>query len=251
MGDRWATSNSEYGRGVVIQANKRGEDYYSKLASQSRMDAKVAAQLQQEAWKETTLRVADAKVAPAVASSPAARPPNSARLPPTEVQSEGQRLRERLRQFGLREQPIVGDGACMFRAVADQLWGDQERHVQVRQRAIEMLRKQKDHFAAFVPDDETFDQYLTRMARPAEWGDNLMLQVRCTRVASRVALTPVRTTAPDDARRPLRMRTRLTSTWSQPLPTRRSFASSHRLAPPPTGGTRDSFGLASTLTYTM
>eukprot|EP00966_Prymnesium_polylepis_P219979 5089010-Prymnesium_polylepis.1 len=176
MANRWATSNSEYGRGVMLQASKKGEDYYGRLAAQSHADAKVAAELQGEAWRETTLRVADAKVAPSVAALPSARPSNLSRPGATEVQSESQRLQERLRTLGLREHPITGDGACMFRAVADQLWGKQERHAEVRQRAIETLRAQRDHFAPFVPDDESFEQYLRRLSQPGEWGDNLMLQ---------------------------------------------------------------------------
>ena len=45
-------------------------------------------------------------------------------------------LRNKLSELGWRERDVVGDGACQFRAVADQLWGNQERHSEVRRRYV-------------------------------------------------------------------------------------------------------------------
>lgn len=39
---------------------------------------------------------------------------------------------ERLKQEGFQMKVVAGDGNCMFRAVADQIYGDEDMHEQVR-----------------------------------------------------------------------------------------------------------------------
>merc|ERR1712125_72381 len=99
--------------------------------------------------------------------------------PASEVNSAAARLDQRLQKFGLRVKPIVADGACQFRAVADQLFGDQERHVEVRKRTVAKLQENPKRFSEFV-HDETWPSYLKRMACVNEWGDNLTLQAMAT-----------------------------------------------------------------------
>jgi hypothetical protein len=47
---------------------------------------------------------------------------------------------DQLRHYGLQLRHIGGDGACLFRSIADQLLGDQERHNEIRQQICDYVR---------------------------------------------------------------------------------------------------------------
>lgn len=92
-----------------------------------------------------------------------------------EVSSAEARLQWALSDYGLRSRDIIGDGACQFRAVADQLFQDQELHLKVREIAVEQLRCEAGRYAGFAVG-ESYEEYVARMAEPHTWGDNLSLQ---------------------------------------------------------------------------
>ena len=59
--------------------------------------------------------------------------------------SERELLRGRLRDKGLREEEVEGDGDCQFRAIADQLYGSPDDHEDVVRREVAAhLRSKKD-----------------------------------------------------------------------------------------------------------
>ena len=169
----WQTSNSAYGAGVVFEMNQKLERRYEKLATAARQDREYAAAAQSDAWLLMEA-VAEQHVTPRMVE-PRARPPLRRQPSSQEVAVGAERLRQRLRAFGLREKPIRPDGACQFRALADAIYGDQELHAEVRERALALLRAQKERFVGFV-EEESWEQYMQRMARIDEWGDNLTLQ---------------------------------------------------------------------------
>jgi len=82
------------------------------------------------------------------------------------VKSEVTRL-----SLGLRD--VQGDGNCLFRALADQLWGNQKRHVEVRKLVCDYLETHKESMEAFVrpflSEEETYENYVERMRQPSEW----------------------------------------------------------------------------------
>ncbi|KAF4532642.1 hypothetical protein B566_EDAN009823 [Ephemera danica] len=45
------------------------------------------------------------------------------------------------------------DGACLFRAVADQVYGDQEMHSAVRKHCMDYIERNRDHFSQYVTED--------------------------------------------------------------------------------------------------
>merc|ERR1712039_152916 len=92
-----------------------------------------------------------------------------------EVTSAASQLHLRLSDYGLRSKDIVGDGACQFRAVADQLYGRQELHSTVRVDAVAQLQANPGRYEAFAVC-ESFSEYLARMSQAHTWGDNLSLQ---------------------------------------------------------------------------
>ncbi|KAF2755330.1 hypothetical protein EJ05DRAFT_478345 [Pseudovirgaria hyperparasitica] len=56
---------------------------------------------------------------------------------------------------GLEVRPIIGDGNCLFRALADQLWGDQERHPELRAQLHAYLRDFGfDEYAVLLDDED-------------------------------------------------------------------------------------------------
>ena len=105
---------------------------------------------------------------------------------------EGKSLIEgRLSDHGLHVRArIIGDGNCQFRAVADLLCNDQNRHAEFRSAAVQWLRENADvemqpgdpitKLREFV-HDQSWADYLTRMAVACEWGDELTLRALANR----------------------------------------------------------------------
>lgn len=93
---------------------------------------------------------------------------------------ERRRLRDRLRDFGLREHAVAGDGNCQFRAIAHQLCGNDERHDAVRKRVVGQLALEPERYAEFCmvedAEDADFESFVRRMADDGEWGDAVTLQ---------------------------------------------------------------------------
>jgi len=154
-------------------------------------DAKVAESLQAEAWQQDgatqslqaeawqvcsqRVRARGAGPVPLPQQDVGARPLTSQPPFEAEVYSAASQLHWRLSDYGLASREVIGDGACQFRAVADQLYRDQELQGSVRQRATWQLRSHATRYKHFV-EGETFAGYLARMAKPTTWGDNLSLQ---------------------------------------------------------------------------
>jgi OTU domain-containing protein 3 len=63
--------------------------------------------------------------------------------------------------------PIVGDGNCLFRAMADQLGLGEEKHWEVRERVVALIRADKEYFTNFIDSDESdpVEAYCEEMAK--------------------------------------------------------------------------------------
>ncbi|CAM6035890.1 unnamed protein product [Sphagnum compactum] len=89
---------------------------------------------------------------------------------------------ERERQFenelrrvkSLEVRWMAEDGNCLFRAVADQVYGDAEMYSETRQLCIDYMEKERDHFSHFVT--ESFTAYCKRKRRDQVYGNNLEIQ---------------------------------------------------------------------------
>lgn len=77
------------------------------------------------------------------------------------------------RGFQIKE--MKGDGSCLFRAVADQVYGDQEMHDVVRRNVCDYMQKNSDFFAPFV-SGEDFSAYLDRKRSQRTPGNHLEMQ---------------------------------------------------------------------------
>lgn len=75
---------------------------------------------------------------------------------------------------GLQMKVVAGDGNCMFRAVADQVYGDEEMHEQVRACCLDYMEQERDFFSAYVSTD--FSAYISEKRKLRCYGDHLELQ---------------------------------------------------------------------------
>lgn len=60
-----------------------------------------------------------------------------------------------------------------FRAISFGLYGSQDYHMSVRQKAVAYIREHKQEYANFLGED--IDAYLADMQEHATWGDELTL----------------------------------------------------------------------------
>jgi len=67
-----------------------------------------------------------------------------------------------------------GDGNCLFRAVAAQIFKNQEKHYMVRKVVAEYIKKHKSNFSEFI--DENFDEYVRKLSENKFWGGDVELQ---------------------------------------------------------------------------
>lgn len=78
---------------------------------------------------------------------------------------------------GLTIKRMGEDGACLFRAVADQVYGDQEMHGTVRKHCIDYMAKNSDFYSHYVTED--FTTYLNRKRLDSCHGNHLEMQAMC------------------------------------------------------------------------
>ncbi|CAM9737471.1 unnamed protein product, partial [Sphacelaria rigidula] len=83
-------------------------------------------------------------------------------------------FREAMRRKGLSVVDVEPDGNCLFRSVSHQIYGDVDRHVQVRKACVDHMQKHKSRFGMFVPED--FRDYLYKIRQPGVWGDDLEIR---------------------------------------------------------------------------
>lgn len=75
---------------------------------------------------------------------------------------------------GLEVKKMVEDGNCLFRAVADQVYGDPEAYDLARQMCFDYMERERDHFSQFIT--EGFTAYCKRKRRDKVYGNNLEIQ---------------------------------------------------------------------------
>ena len=69
---------------------------------------------------------------------------------------------------------IRGDGNCLFRAVSDQVYGEDKNYDIIRKKCMDYLEVQKRFFKLFIEGD--FDEYIKRKRMDAIWGDDIEIE---------------------------------------------------------------------------
>lgn len=93
-----------------------------------------------------------------------------------------------LQKLGLELRDITGDGNCCFRALSDQLEGNESQHLVYRKQVCQYIRQNRDEFepfiAALIEEDDgpkksskldSFEMYLKNMEQAGTYADNLCL----------------------------------------------------------------------------
>ncbi|GAQ80112.1 hypothetical protein KFL_000460230 [Klebsormidium nitens] len=72
---------------------------------------------------------------------------------------------------------IAGDGNCMFRAAADQLFDDDDRHMEVRQLTVDYMLKHEEEFVSFLAPATrpAYKKYCALMRKDGRWGGHIEL----------------------------------------------------------------------------
>eukprot|EP00518_Triparma_eleuthera_P023386 CAMPEP_0197549124 /NCGR_PEP_ID=MMETSP1320-20131121/3095_1 /TAXON_ID=91990 /ORGANISM="Bolidomonas sp., Strain RCC2347" /LENGTH=342 /DNA_ID=CAMNT_0043109289 /DNA_START=23 /DNA_END=1051 /DNA_ORIENTATION=+ len=73
---------------------------------------------------------------------------------------------------------VPGDGNCLFRALALQIFGDQSFHTELRAKAVAFMERNREAFESFVGvvGGENWEEYLERKARDGVYGNNIEIQ---------------------------------------------------------------------------
>jgi len=77
----------------------------------------------------------------------------------------------------LRCKTIAPDGNCLFRAIADQVFGDSNKYQSLRDSVVAYMKQHEEYFTSFIEDDEKFDDYVEKMSRDSEWGGQMELVI--------------------------------------------------------------------------
>lgn len=85
-------------------------------------------------------------------------------------------LNQQLGLLDLKVVPVTADGNCFFRAVAEQLEGDEEQHSKYRKMVVDYLEEHREDFEPFVEDDVSFDDYLKTMREESTWAGHMEIQ---------------------------------------------------------------------------
>jgi len=105
---------------------------------------------------------------------------------PATPNTEAARVAERIHKYNLIEKKITPDGNCQFRALADQIMEDQNRHKEVRTRITEWLKSNEKYsiddnnttcLGDFLDRDQypSWENYVKHMSGNRAWGDHLTL----------------------------------------------------------------------------
>uniref|UniRef100_A0A803KY01 OTU domain-containing protein n=1 Tax=Chenopodium quinoa TaxID=63459 RepID=A0A803KY01_CHEQI len=71
---------------------------------------------------------------------------------------------------------VTADGNCFFRALADQLEGNEEEHEKYRRMVVQYIEKNRELFEPFIEDDVPFDEYCQSMGKDGTWAGHMELQ---------------------------------------------------------------------------
>jgi len=74
--------------------------------------------------------------------------------------------------FVVREQ--ARDGNCLFRSFSDQVYGCPDYHALLRDRCTKYIASERSYFEQFVA--EPFEEFLARIQREGEWGDDVEIE---------------------------------------------------------------------------
>ena len=86
---------------------------------------------------------------------------------------EFEKLEELLKEEDCTIEKMTGDGNCLSRAVARQIYGNQEQYQRVREETVDYIISNKDYFSWFETE---IDERLTEQLFNRSWGGHLEIE---------------------------------------------------------------------------
>ncbi|KAF7848707.1 hypothetical protein BT93_L1716 [Corymbia citriodora subsp. variegata] len=91
-------------------------------------------------------------------------------------QADNTQFRAQLDALGLKIVQVTADGNCFFRALADQLEGNEDEHGKYRSMVVQYILKNHEMFEPFIEDDVPFEEYCKTMDNDGTWAGHMELQ---------------------------------------------------------------------------
>lgn len=97
-----------------------------------------------------------------------------AQLSPDEWQKRDEAFVKIMSDRGFVIKEMVEDGACLFRAISMQIFGDQDMHEMIRQQTMDYIYQNREYFAQFVTED--INNYVARKRANHVHGNHIEIQ---------------------------------------------------------------------------
>jgi len=81
-------------------------------------------------------------------------------------------FRNQLQLQGFKMRDVVGDGNCLFRALADQMDGNENMHFKHRKEVVTYMTEHEDEFIPFLEETVSFKDYLKDLSSRGTYGGN-------------------------------------------------------------------------------
>ncbi|XP_074377737.1 OVARIAN TUMOR DOMAIN-containing deubiquitinating enzyme 7 isoform X3 [Apium graveolens] len=91
-------------------------------------------------------------------------------------QADISEFRAQLDALGLKIIHMTADGNCFFRALADQLEGNEDEHMKYRKMVVDFIRNNQETYEPFMEDQVPFDEYCQSMENDGTWAGHMELQ---------------------------------------------------------------------------
>ncbi|XP_055905865.1 uncharacterized protein LOC129941297 isoform X2 [Eupeodes corollae] len=96
-------------------------------------------------------------------------------ITPDEWRLRDEQFDKLMSEQGFIVQNIEEDGACLFRAISLQIYGDEEMHDQIRQQTMDYLYKNREYYSQFVTED--INSYIKRKRKKDSHGNHIEIQL--------------------------------------------------------------------------
>lgn len=97
-------------------------------------------------------------------------------------------FRAQLDTLGLKVIEVTADGNCFFRALADQLEGNEEEHEKYRNLVVQYIMKNREIFEPFIEDEVPFDEYCQSTKEDGTWAGHMELQAASLATHSNICI---------------------------------------------------------------
>ncbi|KAH8379661.1 hypothetical protein KR009_006422 [Drosophila setifemur] len=100
--------------------------------------------------------------------------PKERKIPVEEWQRRDEEFAKCMEKRGYELKPVEEDGACLFRSISLQIYGDEEMHDVIRQHTMDYVHENREYFGQFVTED--INSYIQRKRARDAHGNHIEIQ---------------------------------------------------------------------------